>query len=443
MQRMREIIHSVFRKKEMQSLIQTRKRSRISSIKLHDDIEKNFLILCNQAANKSPYYKSVFNNIEINSIIDLKKIPLLTKEILKKQYSNIICEPDKAFFVLNSTSGSTGAATKFGSDARFIIHRDVDLIRGNEMNKEYKYLDKMVTFWGAERDIINEKNVRNYYNFFVKQQKLISTYHMTQDDIADNIQLLNKFKPKLVVGYPSALNFMANYIAKDPKVLAYKPRAIISAGEMLYDEQRENIEKYFGSSVFNRYGCREVGHIASECSSHDGMHYDADRLIVEIIDDNGNPCPPNTVGNIVVTDLFNHVFPLIRYKIGDLGSISDNIICDCGCTLPKISKIEGRAFDVIQGVNGNSVSGSFWTLAFRFKVKGVDSFQVRQKVLDEIKLHLKVNESYNDNQKTKIIDIIKTKLGNQTKVEIELVKDFEYSPTGKFKWVVSELKQNK
>lgn len=443
MHKIREIIHSVFRKKEMESLIETRKRSRLSSIKLNQDIEKNFLILCKQAANKSPYYKSVFNKIIINGIIDLNKIPLLTKEILKNQYSNIICDSDKAFFVSNSTSGSTGEATKFSSDARFVIHRDVDLIRGNEMNKEYRYLDRMVTFWGAERDIINKKNLKYFYNLYIKQQKIISTYHMTQKDIKDNIQLLNKFKPKLVVGYPSALNFMANFIAKEPIILTHKPQAIISAGEMLYDEQRENIEKYFGTSVFNRYGCREVGHIASECSSHDGMHYDADRLIVEIVDDNGNPCPPNTVGNIVVTDLFNYVFPLIRYKIGDLGSLSDDTNCACGCTLPKINKIEGRAFDVIQGVNGNSVSGTFWTLAFRFKVKGVDSFQVRQKVLDEIKLYLKVNDSYDDNQKIKIIDIIKTKLGEQTKVKIELVNDFEYSPTGKFKWVVSELKQNK
>lgn len=440
---MREIIHSVFRKKEMESLIETRKRSRLSSIKLNQDIENNFLILCKQAANKSPYYKSVFNKIIINGITDLNKIPLLTKEILKDQYSNIICDSDKAFFVSNSTSGSTGEATKFGSDARFIIHRDVDLIRGNEMNKEYRYCDRMVTFWGAERDIVEGKNLKNYYNFYIKQQKLISTYHMTQKDIEENIQVLNKFKPKLVVGYPSALNFMANYIAKEPKTLTFKPQAIISAGEMLYDVQRENIEKYFGSPVFNRYGCREVGHIASECNAHDGMHYDSDRLIVEIIDDNGNSCPPNTIGNIVVTDLFNHVFPLIRYKIGDLGSLSDNTICTCGSTLPKISKIEGRTFDIIQGINGNNVSGSFWTLAFRFKIKGIDIFQVRQKKLDEIKLCLKVNDSFDNNQKTKIIELIKTKLGEQTKVEIELVERFEYSPTGKFKWVVCELEFSK
>ena len=117
---------------------------------------------------------------------------------------------------------------------------------------------------------------------------------------------------------------------------------------MLYDFQRRNIEKSFKTPVFNRYGCREVGHIASECPAHKGMHYDADRLIIEIVDDEGNTCPPNTVGNIVITDLNNYVFPLIRYKIGDMGSLSDDTNCECGCTFPKIRKIEGRSFDIIQ-----------------------------------------------------------------------------------------------
>ena len=172
---------------------------------------------------------------------------------------------------------------------------------------------------------------------------------MTEKDIKENISFINSFKPKLIVGYPSALNFMADYLAKNPKILKYKTNAIISAGEMIYDFQRSNIEKYFQTIVFNRYGCREVGHIASECLVHEGLHYDAERLIIEVVDDNGEICPANTVGNIVITDLNNYVFPLIRYKIGDLGSLSDEKNCKCGCTLPKINKIEGRSFDIIRG----------------------------------------------------------------------------------------------
>lgn len=423
----------------MMLLVESRKRLKISRNELKALREDNFLKLYKHAIRESPYYNKVFKGFLVENIEDLSKVPILTKELLKREYLNIICKRDENFLIPDSTSGSTGEATLFGVDTRSIVKRDVDGIRSNEMNGQYSYLDKMLTFWGAERDIVNKKNIRYFYNYFIKKMKTISTYHMKDKDIEAYLLLLNKYKPKLIVGYPSALNYMADYIVSNKKKINYKPDAIISAGEMLYDVQRENIEKYFGSSVFNRYGCREVGHIATECCVHKGLHYDADRLIIEVVDNNGNICPPNTLGNILITDLNNYSFPLIRYKIGDIGSLSDSTNCECGCTLPKINEIEGRSFDVIKGVNGNSISGSFWTLTFRHQVNGIDNFQVRQKAINEIELRIKVKDSFNNVQKNKIIELVKAKLGKQMLVEILIVDHFEYSPTGKFKWIVSDL----
>ena len=148
----------------MKSLDKANQRLKISTIDLQVLRERKFLILYHHASKESPYYAKVFKDLVINRIDDLCKIPILTKDLLLKEYSNIICESDNIFFVPNSTSGSTGAATLFGIDSRSIINRDVHGIRSLEMSKSYRYLDKLLIFWGAERDISGKKDLRYYYN---------------------------------------------------------------------------------------------------------------------------------------------------------------------------------------------------------------------------------------------------------------------------------------
>ncbi len=439
MYKLRDFIHSTFRREEMKSLIEARKKLSISPQELNNLRKKKFIYLINYAKQNSPYFKRTLEVLNVENLSDLQHIPFLTKDIIRKEYNNIISQRDIQYLQKNSTSGSTSAATYFGTDIRSINYNGARLIRANEMNKHYRYLDKMVVFWGAERDILNKWNLKRFYNYYIKQIRVISTYHLTKKDIQENIYFLNKWKPTLIVGYPSALSFMAEYIANNLKELKHFPKAVIAAGEMLYPVQRDIIEKSFRSEVFNRYGSREFVQIASECSSHSGLHYEAEDLIIEILDENDKPCPPNVVGNLVITDLNNFVFPMIRYKIGDMASFADEVPCSCGNSLPKLKEIEGRSFDVIHGVNGNNVSGSFWTLTFRHQITGIECFQVKKRVINEIEVRLKVNKEFNLLEKEKIKNIIKEKLGQKTKVIVNLVEEFEYTATGKFKWIVSDL----
>ena len=148
----------------------------------------------------------------------------------------------------------------------------------------------------------------------------------------------------------------------------------------MFPFQREKIENIFKAKVFNRYGCREFGNIATECEMHNGLHINSDRFIIEIVDEKGNKCENGTLGEILVTDLDNFVFPFIRYKIGDLAIMSETA-CTCRRNLPLLEKVEGRVFEMIQGPNGNVVAGTFWTL-LRNKVEGFSKFQIIQNKID-------------------------------------------------------------
>jgi phenylacetate-CoA ligase len=129
---------------------------------------------------------------------------------------------------------------------------------------------------------------------------------------------------------------------------------MIVSAEMLLPGKRELIEGTFGGKVFNRYGCREVSVIASECEFHEGLHVSADTLLVEV--EPGPNLPPG-MGRVLVTDLLNRSMPLIRYEIGDLASLRTTTGCACGRSLPLIGEIQGRTSDFLRLPNGRMIAG--------------------------------------------------------------------------------------
>src|SRR5690606_30639221 len=120
---------------------------------------------------------------------------------------------------------------------------------------------------------------------------------------------------------------------------------------MLLDRERELIERVMGCKVTNRYGCEEVGLIASECEEHRGLHINVDDVFLEVVDDEGRPVKPGIPGKILVTDLANYGMPLIRYRIEDVGILSDRQ-CPCGRGLPLMHSIMGRVADFLKRADG-------------------------------------------------------------------------------------------
>src|SRR5438045_1684353 len=146
----------------------------------------------------------------------------------------------------------------------------------------------------------------------------------------------------MLFGYPSALNYIARHA--EQRGIRMNDSGIDVAfvtSERLYDDQRERIARVFGCRVANGYGSRDAGFIAHECPSG-GMHLSAEDIVVELIDAGGEPVPPGTAGEIVVTHLATHDFPFLRYRTGDI-AVLDTRSCACGRGLPMPREIQGRS----------------------------------------------------------------------------------------------------
>jgi phenylacetate-CoA ligase len=416
-----------------------------TSLKLHrsenEDILKyqndKFVKLLKHAKENVPYYSEILNNVFI--INDIQKIPFLTKSIIKERKLDLKAKNyPESEFVENSTSGSTGESMHFYSD-RNDKYSEACAIRG-DMLTGWEYGERNIVIWGAARDIRKIKNFSKWVNQkYVQNYKILSSFDLSEQDVDDYIKTINAFRPALIIGYPTALFLLANHILKYNKQVV-KVKGVISAGETLYEFQREIIEKAFHNKVFNRYGCRDVYQIASECEAHNGLHISADHVIVEIVDEKGEPVKPGEMGEIVVTDLDNFAFPIIRYKIGDIGVLKDpGYKCSCGINLPMLDTVEGRTMDIIVGTNGNRLSGNFWTLFFRHNFSGIEKFQVIQETKRTIILYFEVNGSYNALNEITIKNEIRKKLGDDIDIEINIVDKISKTATGKHKWIASKV----
>jgi len=133
-------------------------------------------------------------------------------------------------------------------------------------------------------------------------------------------------------------------------------RAGVLGAEPWTEAMRVKIEGLLGLKALDIYGLSEIigPGVACEClEAQNGLHVNDDHFLVEVVDPaNGEPLPPGALGELVFTTLTREATPVLRYRTGDIASL-DPSPCPCGRTLPRMSKVVGRADDmlVIRGVN--------------------------------------------------------------------------------------------
>ena len=179
---------------------------------------------------------------------------------------------------------------------------------------------------------------------------------LTEERMLEFHQELHRYRPRIIQAYARAVVMFARFL-QAAGLTAHQPHSIVTSAEILEKEDRDLLEQVFSCPVYNRYGCREVSVLASECSAHSGLHVMAEGLYLEIETPNG-PAAPGEMGAVLVTDLLNGAMPLIRYRIGDMAAWADGP-CPCGRGLPRLERVAGRVTDFLIGADGRLVSGVY------------------------------------------------------------------------------------
>ena len=402
------------------------------------------------------YYRAVFDRCQPSNWRDLPvgrilgNLPILTKRHLRDHFESLHTVGEFPRTYRNTSGGSTGEPVVLTQDANYSSWSNATQgyyfreFLGVDMNDV-----KNVWLWGSERDLPRRRQGLGRYRYprvFWRNQTLLNAFGATTDQRwLDYIDFIGRHRPYYVAGYAGSLYQMAR-IARRHNIRLHRPRFVYSAAETLRDFMREEIESQFDAKVFDYYGSREVGAIAGECR-FGRLHVFIMNNVVEILPHGeatiseaaSRAAPPASApaeearaeGRILVTNLHNLAFPLIRYEIGDTGAMNaDSQHCPCGSRLPILGKLTGRVSDHFVLRNGALVHGEYFTHLFYFR-PWVESFRVDQLTYDHIRVRVVLAAPADEAHVGEINREIRAAMGESCKVEWRYVDQIDTSRQGK------------
>lgn len=378
------------------------------------------------AVNHVPYYK------QFKGYQTLDDIPFLTKEIIRKESINLLADDiDKRKWYYNTSGGSTGEPVRLVQDTEYSEQFSWALTETKRW-AGYERGDRLVKLWGSSSENARYKRFKTKVALWILNTVFLDTFELNEEKIANYVQVINDFKPRLVVGYVSSLYSVSQYVLNRSAGIR-NVGAVVSSAGTLYPQMRDAIEEAFQCKVFNRYGSREVSPIAAEDGSGKGLRV-TPNTHVEVVRPDGSVCDEGETGEIVVTSLANFAMSLIRYRIGDMGVLKK----DGGKMY--LEKVVGRTVELFKTKDGRLIDGEYFTHLLYFR-DWVKNFRFRQVDYDYIiiEIILKSTDKPSESELSEVDEGVKKMMGDDVRINWQFVDNIESLPSGKYIYTVSDI----
>ena len=399
----------------------------------------------------------------------LGELPILTKSMLHDHFGEIITDPsvdlttttdhvqalrgaerflDK--YIVNTTSGTTGNssyilydraewATVLASFSRY--ERHIGSIRGMVRRPKMAIVGSSAPWHMSARV---ETTVRS---------GVLPILRLDVGDPIDSIvQKLNAWQPQILATYASMAGILADEQASGR--LQITPKRIVCSAEVLSSALRQRVEMVWGNIAFNQYGASEGGTFAVECDApyrlsngvegqSRGLHLFEDLFIFEVVDHQNRPVPPGHYGDkVLLTVLFNHTQPLIRYELSDRVRMA-TMPCSCGCAFALINDVQGREEEVLHFPSRSGGTIAVHPMVF-YRILDATSISSWQVVQDGSILRLRLTGDAHTIQEQRIVNIVQSTLEQQNivcpAIVVEWVSEAERGLTGKIARILSTRK---
>ena len=384
--------------KSLQSLLAQLEQSQWQSPQALQAMQFEFFAqLASHAWRHSPFFRlrleqAGFDLDQAWTPGDLSRIPLLTRSELMLQEEHIRCHafpPDHGQTYRMQTSGSTGQVVSLQrTDAtqlywlalamrEHLWHRrdfsaTLAIIKATTPTMDDP-IEAAKMGWGPPASLLLKTGPA-----FAQPLSM---------PISQQTDWLYRINPKYLLTYPTNLSALLDLYesgkAKVPDALQH----VRTVGETLHHGLRERCTALGNIDIVDMYSSQELGLIALQCPESGLYHTQDENLIVEVLDEAGNPCAEGEIGRVVITDLHNYATPLIRYEIRDYAEVGPT--CSCGRGLGTLKRIMGRRRNMVTLPDGSK----HWPLigAHRYReIADIRQYQAIQHGLDDIEIRLVV-----------------------------------------------------
>jgi phenylacetate-CoA ligase len=296
--------------------------------------------------------------------------------------------------------------------------------------------DPQFWLWGHQPAITEDRKGRSAaLKEWLANRSGANAYILTPESMEAFARAIERQPKGLLWSYVSSTYRFAQFL-QERGGHRLQLQAAFTAGEPLFESQRTLIKEVLGCPVFNSYSSIDTGDIACECEHHQGLHMLTRNCYLEVLQD-GQAVPDGQAGEFVLTNLTNYGMPLIRYKLEDWGK-KKLTSCPCGRGLPLLDVVEGRKIDLFKTRDGRTVYATFANKTM-LTLGGVKQFQIIQKSLDLIVFRIVQDAPIAPNKLQDLEQYTRTTFGDTVNVRFEFVDSLPSSPTGKHRYLVSEV----
>jgi phenylacetate-CoA ligase len=346
--------------------------------------------------NNVPFYARRFKEAgirpeDIRSLDDLKNLPFTYKADLRDNYPfGLFAVPKSEVVRIHASSGTSGKPTVVGYTK-------------NDLETWSDLLARNLTMVGLGKDDVFQ-NAVNYglftgglgFHYGVEKIGAMIVPSGT-GSTTRQLEMMMDFGVTALHCTPSYALYLAETAREMDIVDKLSLRVGCFGAEPWSSNTRKQLEKILNIKAYDSYGLSEVmgPGVAFECEEQDGLHLWSDHFFVEVLDENGEQVSEGEKGELVLTSLTKEAFPIVRYRTGDITRLLESE-CSCGRTTVRISRLLGRADDmlIVRGIN-----------VFPSQIEDVvvkipeitEHFQVildrNKKMLDEITVKVEITEN--------------------------------------------------
>ena len=394
--------------------------------------QQDLSAIIQHAYSNTPYYHEKYARLIASNSQEFvaDSLPILHKdEVVQHRDEMLARDIDKLTLSIGNTSGSTGKPVSFYYDQHKHELMRAGMCR-SYMGSGWQPGQKILNFWGARQDIQHRGSFGQIYQDYIAAEKTIAAYEYTEHQLAKWAGTIRTWQPVLLQGYASILAELARYIVANNIRMPNTILGVFSTAEVLNDWQRNLMEQAFHCKVYNQYGSREIPNIACECR-HGNQHIFTDMVYLESQASNGED-------RLIITSLTNRVMPFIRYDIGDSGKLKEGD-CACGSPFPMLEMGLCRSNDLIKTSSGKSIHPSYFNRLL-YGQTDIRQYQYIQSDPDKITLNIVSPTRLSIETINSLKESLRRDIDENMLLEINYVDEIRRSVSGKYRFVISNLK---
>jgi phenylacetate-CoA ligase len=379
--------------------------------------------LIDHACSTTGYYRQFLGAKE------LREFPVLQKRTIREHYDEFFSSAyEKSSLIPVMTSGS------YGTPLTFYLTRE----KKARQHAEVIYFSGWAGYKVGDKHALVTIHSKSRFTLFMQNEILVNPGILDEEWLEKQRQILLREGIKVIIGFPSIIGPLAEYCkSKGNGPHSFRLKAVITIAESPSDRTRATLRQVFGCLVSSRYSTAELGVLAHECNCASRYHLNIANYIIEVLSsDSDRSVSPGELGRIIVTDLFSHAMPLIRYDTGDLATLGD--ACPCDLPGPTLQRIEGRCNEEVVGVDGRRIPPVVIGRVLRY-LEGVVQFQFVQLGDKSYELRLCILPSFRQEELMcrRLLNI----LGADAKLKMSYVEQIPPLPSGKRPYIINEWRQ--